>query len=69
MELVHYRIGDEFFFGKTRVPKVCIFFNRGYCYHQQNCRYLHEYSGDENVSAMTNERNKCNTRQASMVIR
>lgn len=69
VDLVHYRLGDEFFYGRARVPKVCIFYNRGFCYHQQHCRYLHENNGDENLSVMTNERNRCNNRQASVVIR
>lgn len=66
VEIVAYKIGDDYFLGKDRPPKVCVFYSRGYCYNQHHCRFLH--AGADNVSAITNERNICNM-EAPMVTR
>ncbi|KAJ8926835.1 hypothetical protein NQ314_020685 [Rhamnusium bicolor] len=43
VEQVEYVSGEDFFFGKLRASqRVCRFFLRGSCIHQQNCHYRHD---------------------------
>ncbi|CAH1955556.1 unnamed protein product [Acanthoscelides obtectus] len=44
VEQFHYVVGNEFFLGKLRNQRVCRYFRRGHCIHQQNCHYLHDNS-------------------------
>ncbi|KAJ8983303.1 hypothetical protein NQ317_010841 [Molorchus minor] len=43
VEQIQYTLGDDFFLGKLRTnQRVCRFFRRGNCIHQQNCHYRHD---------------------------
>ncbi|XP_018566741.1 probable E3 ubiquitin-protein ligase makorin-1 isoform X2 [Anoplophora glabripennis] len=43
VEKVRYILGEEFFLGRIRTnQRVCRFFKRGNCIHQQNCHYRHD---------------------------
>ncbi|XP_056645934.1 probable E3 ubiquitin-protein ligase makorin-1 isoform X1 [Diorhabda sublineata] len=47
VEQIHYTPGNEYFVGHIRVHhRICRFFLRGNCVHQENCRYRHEMTNE-----------------------
>ncbi|CAG9855179.1 unnamed protein product [Phyllotreta striolata] len=60
VEQIQYSPGNEYFLGKPRTnQRICRFFLRGNCIHQQNCHYRHENVTDivlKGVEKSTNNR-------------
>ncbi|KAJ8923675.1 hypothetical protein NQ315_010255 [Exocentrus adspersus] len=61
VEKVRHNISEEFFLGRIRTnQRVCRFFRRGNCIHQENCHYRHDNDNSCRNLPRTNSQNNTN---------
>lgn len=68
VEKVRYILGEEFFLGRIRTnQRVCRFFKRGNCIHQQNCHYRHDNDNSIRNLPRLNPQNSTNRNSRSSI--